>query len=155
MVAATLWCLGSPLAAESRLPGIESAQLGPALKGRLLLEELNCIACHAAPAGADLKSKQAPRLAEVAQRIHPTYLEKYIGATHTTKPGSTMPDLLAKLPEAERATAAKELTHFLLSLKASTFAPQAPDAVAATQGEKLFHARGCAACHSGDAYCYY
>ena len=148
VVAATLFCLGSTLSAESRLPGIQTATLDAALKGRLLLEELNCVACHAAPAGTDLKSKQAPRLAEVAQRVHPTYLEKYIGAPHTTKPGSTMPDLLAKLPEAERATAAKELTHFLLSLKASTFAPQAPDAVAAAQGEKLFHARGCAACHS-------
>ncbi len=148
VVAATLLCLSSSLSAESRLPGIQTATLDAALKGRLLLEELNCVACHAAPAGTDLKSKQAPRLAEVAQRVHPTYLEKYIGAPHTTKPGSTMPDLLAKLPEAERATAAKELTHFLLSLKASTFAPQAPDAVAAAQGEKLFHARGCAACHS-------
>ena len=148
VVAATLFCLGSTLSAESRLPGIQTATLDAALKGRLLLEELNCVACHAAPAGTDLKSKQAPRLAEVAQRVHPTYLEKYIGAPHTTKPGSTMPDLLAKLPEAERATAAKELTHFLLSLKASTFAPQAPDAVAAAPGEKLFHARGCAACHS-------
>jgi mono/diheme cytochrome c family protein len=147
-MAATLFCLGSTLSAESRLPGIQTATLDAALKGRLLLEELNCVACHAAPTGADLKSKQAPRLSDVAQRIHPTFLEKYIGAPHTTKPGSTMPDLLAKLPEAERATAAKELTHFLLSLKASTFAPQAPDAVAAAQGEKLFHARGCAACHS-------
>lgn len=148
VTAFTLLCLGSTLPAESRLPGIQSAQLDAALKGRLLLEELNCIACHTTPAGVDLKSKQAPRLAEVAKRIHPTYLEKYIGSPHTTKPGTTMPDLLAKLPAAERATAAKELTHFLLSLKASTFAPEAPDAVAAAQGEKLFHARGCAACHS-------
>lgn len=148
VTAFALLCLGSTLPAESRLPGIQSAQLDAALKGRLLLEELNCIACHTTPAGVDLKSKQAPRLAEVAKRIHPTYLEKYIGSPHTTKPGTTMPDLLAKLPAAERATAAKELTHFLLSLKASTFAPEAPDAVAAAQGEKLFHARGCAACHS-------
>ena len=148
VVAATLLCLGSTLFAESRHPAVQAAKLDPALKGRLLLEELNCVACHAAPTGADLKSKQAPRLSDVAQRIHPTYLEKFISAPHTTKPGTTMPDLLAQLPAAERATAAKELTHFLLSLKASTFAPQAPDAVAATQGEKLFHARGCAACHS-------
>ena len=148
VVAATLWCLGSPLAAESRLPGIESAQLDPALKGRLLLEELNCIACHAAPVGVDLKSQAAPRLAEVAQRVAPAYLEKFIGSPQDTKPGTTMPDLLAKLPAAERTTTAQQLTHFLLSLKASTFAPQAPDAVAAAQGEKLFHARGCAACHS-------
>ncbi|MEY3530331.1 MAG: hypothetical protein RLZ70_1399, partial [Verrucomicrobiota bacterium] len=148
VVAATLFCLGSTLSAESRLPGIQTATLDAALKGRLLLEELNCVACHAAPAGADLKSQQAPRLAEVAQRVNPTYLETFIRSPHTTKPGTAMPDLLAKLPEGERAATAQQLTHFLLSLKASTFAPQAPDGVAAAQGEKLFHARGCAACHS-------
>ena len=143
-----LLCFGGTLSAESRHPGIQSASLDAALKGRLLLEELNCVACHAAPAGADLKSKQAPRLAEIAQRVNPHYLETFIRSPHATKPGTAMPDLLAKLPEAERAATARQLTHFLLSLKASTFAPQAPDAVAAAQGEKLFHARGCAACHS-------
>lgn len=141
-------CLGSALVADSRLPGIHAAQLDPALKGRLLLAELNCVACHAAPTGAELKPKQAPRLAEVGQRINPTYLEQFIRAPHATKPGTTMPDLLAAMPAADRELTARQLTHFLLSLKASTFAPQAPDAVAAAQGERLFHARGCAACHS-------
>ena len=143
-----VWCAGAVLLADSRLPGIQSAQLDPTLKGRLLVEEFNCIACHAAPTGADLKAKQAPHLVEVGQRINPTYLEQFIRAPHATKPGTSMPDLLAALPEAERELTAKQLTHFLLSLKASSFAPQAPDAVAAAQGEKLFHARGCAACHS-------
>ena len=141
-------CACTGLLAENRLPGIQSAQLEPTLKGRLLLEELNCVACHAPSAGTDLKPKLAPRLAEVAQRVNPTYLEQFIRTPHVTKPGTTMPDLLASLPEPERDLTAKQLTHFLLSLKASTFAPQAPDAVAAAQGEKLFHARGCAACHS-------
>ena len=38
--------------------------------------------------------------------------------------------------------------HFLLSLKKNTFALQPIDAVAAQRGERLFHSRGCAACHS-------
>ncbi|NBV78937.1 MAG: hypothetical protein EBR62_03625, partial [Verrucomicrobia bacterium] len=114
-----VWCAGAVLLADSRLPGIQSAQLDSTLKGRLLVEEFNCIACHAAPTGADLKAKQAPHLAEVGQRINPTYLEQFIRAPHATKPGTSMPDLLAALPEAERDLTAKQLTHFLLSLKAS------------------------------------
>src|SRR6185295_13518023 len=55
---------------------------------------------------------------------------------------------LATLGEAEKTQAAAALTHFLLSLKKNDFALQAPDAVAAEQGKRLFHARGCAACHS-------
>ena len=133
--------------AEVQMPSIRSAQLDPAAKGRLLIEELNCVACHAGPA-APLKSKQAPRLAEVGSRVHPDYLEKFIAAPHATKPGTAMPDLLAALPADQRPAVAKELTHFLLSLQPSQFSLAAPDAVAAAQGEKLFHERGCAACHS-------
>jgi len=134
-------------AAAPSFPGIDSAQLGDAQKGRLLIEELNCAACHATPS-VDLSSRSAPKLAEVGQRTHPAYLESFLRDPHAIKPGTSMPDLLAGLPEAERAAAAQEISHYLRSLTPATFAPQVPDAVAAAQGEKLFHARGCAACHS-------
>ena len=134
--------------AEVRLPGIAQANLDPAAKGRLLLEELNCVACHRAPEGTLTAAKQAPRLADVANRVNAHHLQAFIRDPHAVKPGTTMPAPLAGLPEPERAAAAAELTQFLLSTQPSTFAPQAPDAVAAAQGEKLFHARGCAACHS-------
>jgi len=144
--------LGAVLAAtasafgEVRLPGIAQANLDPATKGRLLLEELNCVACHRAPDATS--AKQAPRLADVAHRVNAHHLQAFIQDPHATKPGTTMPAPLANLPEAERATAAAELAQFLLATQPTGFAPQAPDAVAAAQGEKLFHARGCAACHS-------
>ena len=134
--------------AEVRLPGIAQANLDPAAKGRLLLEELNCVACHRAPDRTLTAAKQAPRLADVANRVNAHHLQAFIRDPHAVKPGTTMPAPLACLPEPERAAAAAELTQFLLSTQPSTFAPQAPDAVAAAQGEKLFHARGCAACHS-------
>lgn len=134
--------------AEVRLPGIAQANLDPAAKGRLLLEELNCVACHRAPEGTRPAAKQAPRLADVADRVNPHFLAAFIRDPHATKPGTTMPAPLAGLAEAERTSAAAELAQFLLSTKTSRFAPEAPDAVAAVQGEKLFHARGCAACHS-------
>ena len=134
--------------AEVRLPGIAQANLEPAAKGRLLLEELNCVACHRSTDEAKVASKQAPRLADVADRVNPHFLAAFIRDPHATKPGTTMPAPLAGLAEAERTSAAAELAQFLLSTKTSRFAPEAPDAVAAVQGEKLFHARGCAACHS-------
>ena len=146
--AAVLSLLALTAQAEVRLPGIAQANLDPAAKGRLLLEELNCVACHRAPEGTLTAAKQAPRLADVANRVNAHHLQAFIRDPHAVKPGTTMPAPLAGLPEPERAAAAAELTQFLLSTQPSNFAPQAPDAVAAAQGEKLFHARGCAACHS-------
>ncbi len=129
------------------VPNLPVAKLNEALQGQILLEELNCVACHASEA-LQQSSKKAPRLAEVGSRVNPAFIESFIRAPHGTKPGTTMPDVLAKLPEAEKATVAKEITQFLLSLKKPDFAPQAPDHVAAALGHTLFHSRGCAACHA-------
>jgi len=134
--------------AEVIVPGVASSQLDPDLKGLVLIEELNCVACHAGEADLAARSKKAPRLAEVGSRVNPGYLEAFIGNPHGTKPGTTMPDLLAGLGGEEKKEAAKALTHFLLSLRENNFSLQPPDAVAAEQGKGLFHSRGCAACHS-------
>ena len=135
-------------AAEPVVAGVTSGKLDPELKGLVLLEELNCAVCHGSDAALVARSKKAPRLAEVGSRVNPGYLEAFIADPHGTKPGTTMPDLLGRLGDAERKETATELTHFLLSLKKNDFALQPPDAVAAEQGRRLFHARGCAACHS-------
>ena len=90
----------------------------------------------------------SPRLANIGSRVHPAYIESFIHDPHGIKPGTTMPDALARLPEAKKNAVATELTHFLLSLKKPTFAPQAPDHIAATLGRALFQSRGCAACHA-------
>jgi len=49
--------------------GLARAQLEPAVKGSILLAELNCVACHERKLRGD--PKQAPRLATVAGRLHP------------------------------------------------------------------------------------
>ena len=114
----------------------------------MLIEELNCTACHSADGSLTARSKKAPLLADVGSRVNPEYLEAFIREPHATKPGTTMPDLLAPMGGQERKDAATSLTHFLLSLKKNNFSPQAPDAVAAKHGKELFHSRGCSACHS-------
>lgn len=143
-----LLVLLSLAAQEPVLPGAASSRLDPELKGQVLIEELNCAACHAGDASLAARSKKSPRLSEVGSRVNPHYLESFLRDPHGTKPGTTMPDLLAPLSEAERTPIAASLAQFLLSLKKNDFAPQAPDAVAAEQGKLLFHSRGCAACHS-------
>jgi cytochrome c553 len=129
-------------------PALPSSRLDPELQGQVLIEELNCAACHPGDASLSARSRKSPRLAEVGSRIHPKYLEAFIRDPRGTKPGTFMPDLLSRLEEPERSRAAACLTHFLVSMKKGDFAPQAPDGVAAERGRRLFHARGCAACHS-------
>jgi mono/diheme cytochrome c family protein len=132
---------------EPVIPAVASSQLDPALKGRVLIEELNCVACHASDALAG-KSKKAPRLADVGSRVNPTYLETLIANPHAIKPGTTMPDVMMQLGGEDRKQAGVAITHFLLSLGKNDFSLQTPDAIAAQRGERLFHSRGCAACHS-------
>ncbi len=133
---------------EAVVPRLSSSQLDPELKGQVLIEELNCVACHAGDASLKARSRKAPRLSEVGSRVNPGYLESFILNPHGTKPDTTMPDVLASLGAAAKKQAATELTHFLMSLKPNNFSLQPPDAVAAQHGKQLFHSRGCAACHS-------
>jgi mono/diheme cytochrome c family protein len=135
-------------AQEPVVSGLASSQLDPELKGQVLIEELNCAACHSGDASLAARSKKAPRLSEVGSRVNPNYLESFIRDPRATKPGTMMPDLLAQFVEAERTQVAASLTQFLVSLKKNDFTLQAPDAVAAEHGKRLFHSRGCAACHS-------
>lgn len=131
-----------------QLPAIENSSLAPPLKGRILLNELNCVACHITTSNLNAAAKKAPRLSDVGARIHPAYLQDFIQHPHTVNPGTSMPDVLAHLPVPEKQKIAEALTHYLLSLKQPTFTPSVPDAVAAEQGAVLFHSRGCVACHA-------
>ena len=137
-----------PVVAEVALPGVMNASLEESLKGRVLLEELNCVACHN-EASLRSSSRPSPRLAEVGSRVHPDYLRAFLANPHKVKPGTTMPDVLGDRPAGERKDIAEALTHYLVSLnKGKAFGPEAPDTVAAGHGEKLFHSVGCVACHS-------
>jgi len=143
-----LFCVAPAAFAEAVFPGVASSKLDPELKGQVLIEELNCVACHAGDESMAARSKKAPRLSDVGSRLNPSYVESFIRNPHALKPGTPMPDVLSQLSDDERKQVATSLTHFLVSQKKSEFALQAPDAVAAQEGKRLFHARGCAACHS-------
>jgi cytochrome c553 len=146
-LAAVLWTSTLALA-EAILPGISNSQLDAHLKGQVLVEEMNCVACHPSTAAITAQSKKAPRLRAVGSRLNPAYLEAFVRDPHGVKPHTSMPDLMGSLSAPNRASTATEITHFLLSLQQSDFALKPADAVAASAGEQLFHARGCVACHS-------
>lgn len=115
--------------------------------GQLLLGELNCTSCHTADAtlAAHVQKKQAPVLDSVGGRVRPQYLLKFLADPQGTKPGTTMPNVLANLPESERTAKVEALVHFLAST--GTTADTAPLRQAVNRGDKLFHTVGCVGCH--------
>ncbi len=127
------------------------------LRGLALLQELNCVACHATSQQHLLVSaKQPPNLSWSAAHLKPAWLEQFIANPHQVKPGTTMPAMLANLPADQRQQTAAEITLYLRSLAR----PTESDAEAAmpvesrdepaspARGEMLFHSVGCVACHS-------
>ena len=151
LLAMALTCAASAdigRAAETyALAHLKANRLDEKAKGALLVEEFNCRACHATEGAA--ASRRAPRLAGVASRVNPHYLERYLQSPHEVKPGATMPDVMGQLDAEERQRIARSIAHFLLSReKTPAFGLQAIDRVAAEMGRELFHEVGCAACHS-------
>src|SRR5207245_2280468 len=109
--------------------------------------ELNCTSCHAAEKGveAQIARKQAPILDRVGGRVRPSYLRAFLSDPHAVKPGTTMPDVLAALPEAEKAVAVEALVHFLATT--GSLVEKAAEGKAIPNGKKLYHQVGCVACH--------
>ena len=124
-------------------------RLSQELQGLMLMDHFQCFACHRREvAQSMIPPKQAPDLAWASGRIDPSYIERFIDEPLKVKPGTTMPDMMASLNPAERAAAAREITHFLVSLGDKTFQRQSLDMTAADRGRELFHSVGCVACHS-------
>ncbi|MFM9965367.1 MAG: PA14 domain-containing protein [Planctomycetaceae bacterium] len=119
--------------------------LGPG--GKLLLGELGCVACHQVDGAAakQITKKQAPILDGVGSRVRLGFIRAMLANPQKAKPGTTMPDVLAGLPENERSAAIESLTHFLATTGAPLDAMAEHAAVKA--GEQHFHRFGCIACH--------
>lgn len=147
-------CFLTALILAAALPGIAAPPVIPGLTGEMeesfagqvLLGELNCAACHP---GSAVAGKGAPVLDHAATRIRRDYLEAFIAAPGKVLPGTTMPDVLGKLPDAERRETAAAIADYLQSLSGRPAAGSslpAPEAV--ERGRELYHAIGCVACHS-------
>ncbi len=121
--------------------------------GDVLIAELNCLACHADPEKR-LSAKQAPDLADAGTRLDPVFMQRFIADPAAADPGTTMPHMLGGRSTAERESIAADITAFLVDLGQGTF--QRGDrgdrgdlgAEDISDGQDLFHAIGCVACHA-------
>ena len=113
--------------------------------GALLLNELNCMACHEGSFSWAMKPKQAPILTDIGSRVFPEYLARFISDPHASKPGTTMPNLLAGKSAEEKSEIAEAISHFLASTGEVT--KRGVGAESIKRGETLFHSIGCVACH--------
>lgn len=127
------------------LPGNHS--LTQSRAGDLLISELRCAACHDGIRRGVLPEKTAPDLAGVGSRISPEYLRRFLASPSSAHPGTTMPDVLASRPEAERDKIAEALSHFLISQSKTLFDADRPEHMDRQQGKTLYHSVGCVACH--------
>ncbi len=155
VAAVSVLTTGLALAAPGpRPPVFPALELGWELvdPGERLLVELHCTACHAP--GQTMESRlqplPGPDLERVAVRLRPEYLHAWRRDPLRAKPGTTMPDLLHGLTEAEREAAVEELAHYLRSLAPAPAgaAGGAPGRLLREQGRVLYHQTGCVACHA-------
>jgi len=133
------------VAGFERLYSVETSD--PIAGGELLLGELNCTSCHKLDKAweSQIQRKPAPVLDTVGSRVRPEYLLKFLADPQKIKPHTTMPNVLAGVPEAERAQQVEALVHFLATT--GSLVEAAPLRQAVNRGETLFHTIGCVACH--------
>jgi mono/diheme cytochrome c family protein len=124
-------------------------RLSPELEGLLLIQELNCVACHESQlAETGVAANVAPNLNWSREQLNPRYLAEFIADPHGIKPGTNMPDVLQYLGKETAVDSANAIVHFLQADINNSFRSQVIDADSVSRGNDLFHSVGCVACHS-------
>ena len=147
-----IWVMPRDLEAEALrpiVPGFErfhASGSDAAAGGRLLIGELNCVSCHEIDDKlvSLIDTKSAPNLNDVGTRAYPDWITEFIAQPHAVKPGTTMPDVLGAMNDAQRRETAIALAHFLVGGDVVDLDDKTGDA---KKGEELFHESGCVACH--------
>ena len=123
--------------------------LSPELEGLLLIQEMNCVACHDSQlADTGVAANVAPDLDWSREHLNPRYLAEFIADPHRTKPGTNMPDMLQALGEETAVDTANAIVHFLQANIDNRFNSHEIDTDSISRGNDLFHSVGCVACHS-------
>ena len=120
-------------------------------RGEALLFRMQCLTCHVADADVPepLRPEPAPDLSRVGARKSPNALRRWLLAPQAMKPGTAMPDLLARFEPRERERKADELAQFLATLGGPLEAAALVlDIADVERGRQLYHSVGCVACHS-------
>ncbi len=118
--------------------------------GLLLLNELNCVACHAPPkAWADqLSGSPGSNLEGVGDRYRHLDLELMIRSPRLLKRDTLMPSLFSG-PDRDLVEI-EDLKHYLASLKRPDPYPKRPEGDI-DRGRTFYHQVGCVSCHAPEA----
>lgn len=126
-------------------------------RGRFLVDEAGCAGCHPTggrPALASLlETRSAPELTRVGSHARAEWIAKWLEHPASVRPGTAMPRLFPKTPEAAAERAA--IARFLAGLDAETREGPPPRVSGgsggalddAAAGEALFFSAGCVGCH--------
>ena len=140
-----------PVASGNRGVQRPRRELSPELVGLVLIDKLNCVACHEFSAAGMVSPSRAPDLKWSAQWLNPAHLAEFIAEPQQIKPGASMPHLMSHLAPTARKESAEAIVQYLVSLNGNSFLDQASErseAEAARRGFDLFHTVGCVACHA-------
>ncbi|XZE33318.1 family 16 glycoside hydrolase [Pirellulaceae bacterium SH501] len=143
-----IWLVPRDAQRDSMRPwvaGFERFQSDELASGMALLTQLRCNSCHATSSPVPVQ-QSAPNLSSVGKRIRPDHLLAIASHPSKTKSGTTMPDMLHGLSDAERDRTGRALASYLAST--GRIADRPGDAAAAERGAKLYHSIGCVACHA-------
>lgn len=134
------------------VPGLHGTNLPSELRGRVLLGELGCTACHDA-GSAQIERRAGPDLEKVGERLHASYLRSFLTSPHAMEPGTAMPNVTRHLNGTELDNTAEALAHYLRSHASAGPVQTAIDLDAAERGAKLYDTIGCRSCHfaTGDS----
>lgn len=155
-LASVVWCLAQGVSGEALSyplvagferfypPGITEEKLAEG--GRLLLQELNCVACHQVPDGwkGQLGKRGMVSLKAVGSRMAAEDMRSFIRDPHGEKPGTLMPSVL----HGDAAATKMEVDALVAYLE--TLRKPARDYPEGNveRGSQLFHTIGCVACHA-------
>lgn len=135
-------------ASHPLIPGFERFHTNDAGRaGRVLLGELNCIACHQADKEQEraIPRKQAPVLDGVGSRVRVSYLRSFLADPQAAKPGTTMPHMPLGATPQETRDNVEAFVHFLAST--GTVKDTRPSPKSVGNGQRLYLQVGCVACH--------
>ena len=112
--------------------------------GQLLVEELNCVACHRT-ASKTLVVRSGPDLSFVGTRLHPAWIAKWLEDPRVFRATAAMPHAPLKADEC------RDVAAYLGTLKNpnnKVKEPQ-PSPLRVETGKQLVATIGCTACHGG------
>jgi mono/diheme cytochrome c family protein len=110
-------------------------------RGRELVENLNCVACHKTDKPF-VRGRAAPILTGAGSRLKPAWIFQWLENPHHFRATAVMPAF--SLSEQDRA----DLTACLAAQTAGTAGTALPSAASEREGGELFAKFACAGCHS-------